>query len=135
VTKRTVTRVFVASLITAAAGAILAFIAIALGIANDIFVMSGNDVTGIRQTPLAMSLLVFVVVGVLTVIGGAIAGLIAWIGALLNTWQLESKTWFAVLLLTGIFNFGFIAMVAYVIAGPDGRASAAMRAAPAPSAA
>ena len=50
-----------------------------------------------------------------------IGGLVSWIGALLNTWQLESKTWFAVLLLLGIFNFGFFAMIAYVIAGPDGR--------------
>ena len=44
----------------------------------------------------------------------------SWIGALLNTWQLESKAWFLGLLLLGIFNFGFFAMVAYVIAGPDG---------------
>src|ERR671910_44176 len=51
------------------------------------------------------------------------AGFIAWIGAVLNTWQLESKAWFVALVLTGIFNFGFIAMVIYVIAGPDGKAA------------
>jgi hypothetical protein len=67
--------------------------------------------------------------------GGLVSGLVAWIGALLNTWQLESKTWFAVLLLTGIFNFGFIAMVAYVIGGPDGSVAAARPRAHAPSAA
>jgi hypothetical protein len=66
---------------------------------------------------------------------GLIAGLVAWIGALLNTWQLESRTWFAVLLLTGIFNFGFLAMVAYVIAGPDGHGLSAGRSAPSPVAA
>ena len=44
----------------------------------------------------------------------------SWIGALLNTSQLESKTWFLALLLLGIFNFGFFAMIAYLIAGPDG---------------
>ena len=60
-----------------------------------------------------------------------VGGLVSWIGALLNTWQLESKTWFAVLLLLGIFNFGFFAMVAYLVAGPDGRASVAQRTAPA----
>ena len=54
--------------------------------------------------------------------GGAIGGLVSWIGALLNTWRLESKTWFAVLLLLGIFNLGFFAMIAYLIAGPDGTA-------------
>jgi hypothetical protein len=57
---------------------------------------------------------------------------VSWIGALLNTWQLESKTWFAVLLLLGIFNLGFFAMFAYLIAGPDGRATGAPQPARAP---
>ena len=64
------------------------------------------------------------VVGALAFSGGLIGGLISWIGALLNTAQLESKTWFLGLLLLGIFNFGFFAMIAYLIAGPDGTASA-----------
>ena len=46
---------------------------------------------------------------------------------MLNTWQLESKAWFVALVLLGIFNFGFVAMIAYVIAGPDGKAAAAAR--------
>jgi hypothetical protein len=45
---------------------------------------------------------------------------VAWIGALLNTAQLDDKTWFVVLLLLGLFSFGLLAMIAYVIAGPDG---------------
>ena len=61
--------------------------------------------------------------GGLTIMGAAITGLVSWIGALLKTSQLESKAWFLALLLLGIFNFGFIAMIAYVIAGPDGRPS------------
>jgi hypothetical protein len=51
---------------------------------------------------------------------------VAWIGALVNTAQLDDKVWFIVLLVLGIWNLGVIAMIAYVIAGPD-----AMRA-PAP---
>jgi len=58
---------------------------------------------------------------------------VSWIGALLDTWQLESKAWFIGLLLLGIFNLGFFAMVAYVIAGPDGQATTAPRAAQAPT--
>ena len=53
-------------------------------------------------------------------LAGFVAGLVSWIGALLNTAQIANKRWFIVLLLTGIFSFGFIAMIAYVIAGPDG---------------
>jgi len=61
-----------------------------------------------------------------------ITGFVAWIGAVLNTWQLESKAWFVGLVLLGIFNFGFVAMIAYVIAGPDGKSAAAARLSPAP---
>jgi hypothetical protein len=53
-------------------------------------------------------------------IGGAIGGLVSWIGALLNTAQLEDKTWFIILLVLGLLSFGLFAMIAYVIAGPDG---------------
>lgn len=60
------------------------------------------------------------VVAALAVVAGAIGGLASWIGALLNTWQLESRAWFVGLLLLGIFNLGFFAMVAYLLAGPDG---------------
>ena len=38
----------------------------------------------------------------------------------INTAELEDKTWFVVLLVLGLFSFGFVAMLAYVIAGPDG---------------
>jgi len=82
-----------------------------------------------------LSLLGVGLVGGLTILGAAIGGLISWIGALLNTAQLDSKAWFLALLLLGIFNFGFIAMIAYVIAGPDGKAAAAARVSPAPVAA
>jgi len=36
------------------------------------------------------------------------------------TAQLEDKTWFLVLLVLGLLSFGFFAMIAYVLAGPDG---------------
>jgi hypothetical protein len=118
--KATVTRLFIGSLIAFAAGTILAIAAVWLAIANNVFAMTGADVVGVRGGAAAWSLLGLGIVGGLVIAGGLVSGLVAWIGALLNTWQLENKTWFAVLLLLGIFNFGFIAMVAYLIAGPDG---------------
>lgn len=81
--------------------------------------MNGPDIVGLRGGAFAWSLLGLSIVGGFAIIGGLIAGFVAWIGALLNTWQLESKTWFAVVLLLGIFNLGFFAMIAYLIAGPD----------------
>jgi hypothetical protein len=131
--KATVTRLFIGSLIGFAAGAILAVVAVWLAIANDVFVMAGPDIVGIQGSAFAWTLLGFALVGGLAVGGAMIAGLVAWISALLNTWQLQSKTWFAVLLLLGIFNIGFLAMIAYLIAGPDGRAAAALHPAPSPA--
>lgn len=127
--KSTITRLFIGSAIAVVAGAILATISVGLAAANDVFVMNGPDVVGIRGSALALSLLGLAVVGALTVMGGLIGGLISWIGALLNTAQLESKIWFLALLLLGIFNVGVIAMIAYIIVGPDGKAFAARQAA------
>jgi hypothetical protein len=119
-TKTTVTRLFIGSAIAVIAGAILAVAAVWIAIANDVFILSDDDIVGLRWTAIAWAMLGLGIVGSLAVIGGMIAGLVSWIGALLNTSQLESKTWFLVLLLLGIFSFGVIGMLAYVIAGPDG---------------
>jgi len=118
--KTTVTRLFIGSVIAAGAGTILAISAVWLAIANDVFVMSGPDIVGLQGSALAWVLLGLGIVAGLTVSGGLIGGLISWIGALLNTSQLERKTWFLVLLVLGIFNFGFFGMIAYLIVGPDG---------------
>jgi hypothetical protein len=133
--KATVTRLFLGGLIAFGAGAVVAIFAIALGVANDVFVMDGNDVAAIQGGALGWSLVGLAILGGLAAAGGVIAGFVAWIGAVLNTWQLENKGWFVGLLLLGIFNFGFIAMIAYVIAGPDGKAAAAARVASSPVAA
>jgi len=123
--KTTVTRLFIGGLIALAAGAIVSVLAFALANANNVFVVEGNQLVAIQDSALAWALGGVALLGVLTAAGGVIAGFIAWIGAVLNTWQLESKAWFVALVLTGIFNFGFIAMVIYVIAGPDGKAARA----------
>ncbi len=129
--KATVTRLFIGGLIAFGAGAIIAVLAIGIAVANDTFVMAGNDIAAIQGGSLSWALISVAILGGLAAAGGVIAGFVAWIGAVLNTWQLESKAWFVGLVLLGIFNFGFIAMIAYVIAGPDGKAAASARVAPA----
>jgi hypothetical protein len=127
--KATVTKLFVGGTIAVIAGAILAIVAVGLAFANDVFVMNGSEVVAVRGGTLAWSLLGLGILGGLAVMGGLTVGLISWIGALLNTWQRESKGWFVGLLLLGIFNFGFFAMIAYVLVGPDGTAESAGRSA------
>lgn len=133
--KATVTRLFIGSLIAAGAGIVVTLAAVSLAFANGVFVTNGQQVVDIQNSPAAWSLLGVALIGVLAIAGGAITGLISWIGALLNTWRVESKAWFVGLLLLGIFNFGFFAMVAYVIAGPDGKAMPGQLPATAPAAA
>ncbi len=125
--KATVTKLFIGSAITVGAGAIIAIASVWLAIANDVFVMSGPDIVAVQGSGLAWLLLGFGVVGGVAFTGGLIGGLVSWIGALLNTSQLESRTWFIGLLLLGIFNLGIIAMIAYVFAGPDGTTAATPR--------
>jgi hypothetical protein len=131
--KSTVTRLFLGGLIAAASGVVVIIVAVSLAMANGVFVMEGTRVVDIEETGLAFGLLGFTILGALAIVGGALAGLVSWIGALLNTWQLDSKAWFVGLLLLGIFNFGFFAMIAYVIAGPDGKALRSANLAPAGS--
>ena len=88
--KTTVTRLFIGSGIAIVAGAILVA-AVWLAIANDVFVMSGPDIVGIHGSALAWSLLGVGIAGAAVVAGGAIGGLVSWIGALLNTWRLEAR--------------------------------------------
>lgn len=125
--KSTVIKLFIGSGIAIVAGAILAVAAVWVAIANGMFVMNGSDIVGLRDGALTWSLLGAGIVGSLAVATGFIGGLVSWIGALLNTWQLESKAWFIGVLLLGIFNLGFFAMVAYILAGPDGTLDAADR--------
>ena len=119
--KTTVSRLFLGGVLAAIAGAVLVITAIWIAIANDVFVMDGADIVALNGSPLAWALLAIAVAGSLAVIGGFVVGFVSWVGALLNTSRLERKTWFIGLLLLGIFNLGVFAMIAYVLAGPDGQ--------------
>lgn len=125
--KATVVRIFVGSVVAVVAGIVLAFAAVWLAFANGVFVMDGPDVAGIESTPFAWSMVGLLVVAALAMVGGFIGGLVSWIGALLNTAQVEDKSWFILLLVLGLLSFGLIAMIAYVIAGPDGTRPVATR--------
>jgi hypothetical protein len=130
-TKATVTKIFLAGVLAAIAGGIVVLVTGGIAYTNDVFTMNGQEVVGLRSGPLTWTLLGVGLVGGLAMAAGAIAGLIAWIGALLNVSQLDSKVWFVVLLLLGLTNFGILGMIAYIIAGPDGSNRAVTRPVPA----
>ena len=125
--KATVTRIFLGGAAAVVAGIVLAVAAVWIALASGALVMDGPDVVGIEATPGAWGSVALATLAGLAVVGGFVAGLVSWIGALLNTAQLQDKTWFIVLLGLGLFSFGLVAMIAYVIAGPDGGAPVTRR--------
>jgi hypothetical protein len=119
-TKSTVTKIFIGSLFAILGGVVLLAAGLFLAYVNGTFIMRGPDVVGIHPSAFTWSMAAVAIVGILAVIGGALAQFVAWIGAVLNTSRLEDKTWFIVLLVLGLLSFGFIAMIVYLVAGPDG---------------
>ena len=119
-TKPTVVKLFWGSLIGLVAGLVLIGISLALAISNDIFIMNGPDLTGIKSGALSWTLLGLMGLAALLLLFATVAHFVAWIGAVLNTAQLPDKTWFVILLVVGLLGLVFIATIAYVIAGPDG---------------
>jgi hypothetical protein len=89
-------------------------------LATGTWIVSGSEVTDFHLSPAAASTFWIAAIGGLLIVGGSIGQFVAWIGAMVNTARLPDKTWFVILLVTGLLSFGFIAMLVYVLAGPDG---------------
>jgi hypothetical protein len=121
-TKSNVTKLFLGSLIAIVAGVLLVALGFIIALATGTFVMEGPDVTGFQLSSSAPGAFGLALIGVLGIVGGGIGQFIAWIGAIVNTSRLDDKAWFIVLLVVGLLSFGFIAMVVYLLIGPDGTA-------------
>jgi hypothetical protein len=117
--KAAITRLFVGGVVAIIAGAVLLVAAVWMAFAGGVIVLGGTDPIAVNGGSTAWLLVGLGLVAVLTVLGGSIAAVVSWVGALLNTFRLEDRTWFVLLLLLGLFNLGFLAMLGYVVAGPD----------------
>jgi hypothetical protein len=106
-TKPTIVRLFWGSIIGLVAGFVLMGITVGLAISNDVFVMNGPDVTGIKSGVLSWSLLGLMGLAILLLLFAAVAHFVAWIGAVINTAHLPDKTWFVVLLVVGLLGLVF----------------------------
>ena len=130
--KSTITRTWLAGLVALALGLMVAGVSIALMLAYGGTFTAAASGSGYNFVP-SFDGFFWTTVGLmiagfsLTAVGGLVQ-LAAWIGTLVNTYRLEDKTWFTAVLLGGLLGFafgllGFAAMVAYLIAGPDGMAA------------
>ena len=120
VSKKTVTRLFVGAAVALGVGFVLGVAALWAALASDAIDIGGSHVVDVNGGPGAWTALALLIVGSLVILGGTIAAIVSWLGALLNTWQLEDKMWFGALLALGLLGLGVVAMIAYVVAGPDG---------------
>lgn len=127
--KNSVTRIWIAGLIILVAGLVVGGISLWLMLVNGGTWVPAASGTGSEFAPTFNSFfwttVAFMTTGFTIAAIGGIIQLAAWIGALVNTYQLEDKAWFIVLLAGGLLGlaFGliaFAAMVAYLVAGPDG---------------
>lgn len=117
--KAKVTALFVGGSVTVVAGAVLALAtALPVIVQGGVFTIGGPQLVAVNTAAFAGTL-AWLSVAWLVVAIGALAALASWVAALLNTAQLEDHTWFVALLVLGLFSLGWIAMIAYVVAGPD----------------
>jgi hypothetical protein len=116
--KTTITRLFVAAVGAVIAGIVVGIAATVAGLANGAVVLGGPQFASLNGDVLAWTIAARVI-GSLVIGAGIAAAIAAWVGALLNTYRLEDKSWFAALLFLGLVSLGWVAMIAYVFAGPD----------------
>ena len=123
--RRTVQQIFVWTLVGVMAGLVLLTTAVVGLLSDHAFIMDGPDVVGFRSDSFTWTMVGIGEAGVLLVVGGAIGQFVAWVGALVRTVELTDKTWFVVLLVTGLLGAGLVGMIVYLIAAkePDDRAA------------
>lgn len=117
--KTAVTRLFLVAIVAVVVGCVVALATVVAALAGGVVAIGGPSVITVDGDAVA-GMLVWLVIAGLAFAGGGIAALVSWIGALLNTARHDDKTWFVVLLVLGLCSFGWVAMIAYIIAGPDG---------------
>jgi hypothetical protein len=128
--KPVITRLFVGALLTLVIGVLIAVAAALVAIADGVISIGGTNGVTVRTDALA-GMVTWVFLASIVILAGSLAAIASWIGALLNTVRLADKTWFIVLLVLGLASFGWLAMLAYVFAGPDSSRPGAVLAIPA----
>ena len=126
-TRSVIVRLFVGSLIGAGVGTALFVLAAAVGIGDEVLIMNGPDVVGIR--PGALSTMMIVTAGLASLLwmAATVAVVVAWVGAIINTASLPSKTWLAIELVLGLLGLPFVAVLAYLVGRPEATADDPVR--------
>jgi hypothetical protein len=123
-TKGMITRTWLAGIIGMAIGLVIAGVATGVMLAYGGTYVSARSGSGYDFVPTPggtfWSSVAFICTGGFVAVCGIIVQFVAWVGALVNSYQLQDKMWFLLTLLLGLMGFGLIVMIVYIIAAPDG---------------
>ena len=117
--KPAITRLFGVAVALVVAGVVTGTVAVIAAIANGAVAFGGAQFVTINAGPAAWAIVALLAASLCGAVG-TVAAIAAWAGALLNTSRLEDKTWFMALLGLGLVSLGWVAMIAYILRGPDG---------------
>ncbi len=126
--KSAITRLFKVAIAFVVAGSVSGTAVAIWAIANGAITVGGSPFVSFDPATVAGALVGLVIASLLTGLG-TIAAIVSWVGALANTARLENKTWFTTLLVSGLVSFGWVAMIAYILRGPDSSTATAASAA------
>jgi len=126
--KSSITRLFAGAIAAVVVGLTIGIAGLVAALANGAVVIDGSEVVTLNGEPLAWGIAVLFI-ATLVVAAGTLAAIASWVGALINTSRLDDKTWFVVLFVLGLVSIGWVAMIAYVVAGPDSTAQDSTRSA------
>jgi hypothetical protein len=126
--KPAITRLFKVAVAFVVAGSVSGTAVVIWALANGAVAIGGPQFVTVNAGPFAGAIVGLIIASLLTA-AGTVAAVVSWAGALLNTARLEDKAWFAALLVLGLISLGWVAMIAYVLKGPDSTAAAVASAA------
>ena len=118
-TRSTILRLFVGGLIAAVLGGALFTVAAAVGLGSEVLIMNGPDVVGLRPGALSATMIVTAGVALLLWTGATVAIVVAWVGAIINTANLTSKTWLVIELVIGLLGLPLVAVLVYLVGRPE----------------
>lgn len=122
--KSTITKTWLGGIVAIALSFIAAAVAIVLMLAYGGTFTSAPNGEGYDFVPTQdaffWSMVGIIVTAFFVAAAGVIVQFVAWIGALVNSYQLQDKLWFVLTLILGLIGFGLVMMIVYLIAAPDG---------------
>ena len=112
--KPAITRLFKVAIAFVVAGSVSGVAVVIWALVNGAVAIGGPQMVTVNSGPFAAAIAGLIVASLLTAAGTVAA-------VLLNTSRLEDKTWFTALLVLGLISLGWVAMIGYVLWGPDSK--------------